>query len=227
MKKNIIQKQVPYITPRRYEKILSVLNQRTRFLTVVMENFYDPRNASAILRSCDAFGLQDAHIIELNNPHYISKRVCKGSQFWVNRYRYSSVQGCLSHLKNLGYQVLFADPDPAFPSIEEISLTTKTAVIFGQEKAGITSETKALAHGGFKIPLYGFVESFNVSVACALTLSHLNTKLRAHPPKDFFLSKKEKEVLLNHWLAKNTFISKSLKRTGKMKDFLLKEPYLI
>ncbi len=227
MKKNIIQKQVQYITSRRYQKILSVLNQRTRFLTVVMENFYDPRNASAILRSCDAFGIQDAHIIELDNPHYVSKRVCRGSQFWVNRYRYSSVPECISHLKNLGYQVLFADPDPVFPSIEEVSLTTKTAVVFGQEKTGITSETKALAHGGFKIPLYGFVESFNVSVACALTLSHLNTRLRVNPPQNFFLSETEKENLLNHWLVQNTFIGNSLKNSEKSKKFLLNEPYLI
>lgn len=227
MEKNEIRQLSSYITEGRYEKILSALNCRTRYLTVVMENFYDPRNASAVLRSCDAFGLQDAHVIELDNRHFISRRVCRGSQFWVNRYAYPSSEESVAHLKNQGYRVVFADPRPEYPALEDLPLDQKTAVVFGQEKRGITPEMKELSDGGFRIPNYGFVESFNVSVACALTLSHLITRLRKDPPANFFLSEEEKEKLLDHWLAKNTLIGNVLKKSGRLEEFLLNEPYLM
>jgi tRNA (guanosine-2'-O-)-methyltransferase len=216
-----------YITPERLKRMRAILEERTRYLTIVMENLYDPRNTSAVIRSAEAYGFQDFHIVELDNPFQVSRRVSQGAHSWVNLYKYKSSKQAIDNLHKNGYKVYFADPRPQYPDLDELPLDQKTALIFGQEKQGITPETRELADGGFRIPLYGFVESFNVSVACAISISHLSYRLRKAPPQSFFLSPGEKEKIFQHWLIKNTLIGNILKKNGHYRKYALNEPYLI
>lgn len=222
-----IENLIQYITPERYAKICGVLENRTYHLTAVMENFYDPHNISAVIRSCDAFGIQNVHVIELDHKYYISRKVSRGTHNWVNIYKYHSSKECIQTLQKQGYKVYFADPRPEYPMIEDLPLDHKAAIIFGQEKDGITEETKQYADGGFRIPIYGFVESYNVSVSCALSLYSLTSRLHSSQKPEFFLSEVEKDQLLKHWLVKNTTVGNVLKKIGKHKDFVINAPYLI
>jgi len=221
-----LEELIEYVSPERYSKISSVLENRTNHISVVMENFYDPHNVSAVIRTCDAFGIQNAHVIELDNKFHVSKRVCRGTENWVNIYKYQSSLEAIQNLKKTGYKVYFADPRQEYPMIEDLPLDDKAAIIFGQEKRGITDETKKYADGGFRIPIYGFVESFNVSVSCALSIYSLTSRLHQSGDRKYFLNETEKEKLLKHWLIKNTSIGNTLRKIGKEKEFLMSEPYL-
>jgi len=222
-----IENLIQYISPQRYEKMCAVLANRTYHLTAVMENFYDPHNISAVIRSCDAFGIQNVHVIELDHKYYISRKVSRGTHNWINIYKYQSSRECIQHLQKQGYKVYFADPRPEYPMIEDLPLDHKAAIIFGQEKNGIRDETKHYADGGFRIPIYGFVESYNVSVSCALSLFSLTSRLHKEPRQDFFLTEPEKDRLLKHWLVKNTSVGKMVKKIGKHLEYVINDPYLI
>ena len=222
-----INKLTQFITPERLNKINIVLHERTRYLTIIMENLYDPHNTSAVIRSCEAYGLQDFHIIELENKFQLSRRVSQGSHNWVNLYKYQSSKTAITHLQKKGYKIYFADPREEYPNLDELDLSSPTALVFGQEKQGITEETKKFADGAFRIPMYGFVESFNVSVTCAIAISHLSYRLRKNPPENFHLSTEEKDLLFHYWLAKNTLIGNVLKRNNVYQDYLIKDEYLI
>jgi tRNA (guanosine-2'-O-)-methyltransferase len=216
-----------YITEERKNKIIKVLSQRTRFLTVLMENFFDPRNIAAVIRTCDAFGIQDLHVLELDHPFFISRRVSKGADNWLNIYKYNQTELAVSEMRKKGYQLFYADPDPSHPNLDELDLSRKTALVFGQEKNGISPQMIKLCDGGFRIPLHGFVDSFNVSVACALTLHHCTNRLLKNPPPDYHIPSGDKEILLQHWLARNTLAGNLLRKIKQQKKYLLQEPYLI
>jgi len=218
---------IPYITEERYQKMQEILNQRTRYITMVMENLYDPHNISAVIRTSEAFGLQNLHVIELDHKYHTSRRVCRGSDHWVNLYKYKNQQAAVDNLHKQGYKVYFADPRPDYPALDELPLDHKLALVMGQEKRGISPEMKEIADGGFRLPLYGFVESFNVSVASALTISNLVWRLRKNPPKGFFLSDEEKEKQMVHWIARNTLAANALMKNGMQGKYLLKEEFLI
>lgn len=221
------EKLIEYISPERLERMQAVLAERTRHLTVVMENLFDPGNISAAIRSCDAFGLQDMHVIELDNPFYISRRITQGAHKWVNIYKYDSSKAAIDKLHQGGYKVYFADPRPEYPTLEELPLEEKTAIIFGQEKPGITDYTRTHADGGFRIPMYGFVESFNVSVTCALCLHTLSGRLRSDPPPGLYLSDQEQQAQFDHWLVQNTLIGRIVKKLNRQGQYLLPAPNLI
>ncbi len=208
-----------FITPERLTKMKQVINERTRYLTMVMENLYDPGNTSAVIRTCDAFGIQDMHIIELDNEFHTCTKVTQGAHKWVSLHKYNSTKKAVTGLKEKGYKIYFADPRPEYPSLDELPLDDKVAIVFGQEKRGITNEMKELADGGFRIPLYGFVESFNVSVSCALTIYELIKRLRKEKKDNFHISLKEKKEIFNHWLIKNTSIGKTLDSTKQFNCF--------
>lgn len=226
MKKVQIEDLLQFITENRLERMQTVLSQRTRYLTVVLENIYNPHNASAVLRSCEAFGVQDVHAIEISNKFEISRRVSQGSHNWLNLYRYNSSKQAVDNLHKKGYKVYFADPRPDYPDLANLPIDNKVALVFGQEKLGITDEMKEIADGGFRIPLYGFVESFNVSVACAISISQVTARIREAKPKSLLLTKEEQDALLNHWVIKNTLAGNVLKKNGRENEFLLKEDFL-
>lgn len=183
-----------------------VLDQRTRFLTVVLEDIYQSHNASAVLRSCECFGIQNVHIIENRNTFEVNPEVVMGASKWLDLHRYqnqdTNTADCLKELKNSGYRLVAATPHKNDCLLEDLPLEEKTALIFGTEMEGLSETALQMADGFVKIPMRGFTESFNISVSVALTLYHLSKRMRQTTPA-WALSADEKEELLLEWMKKS------------------------
>ncbi|MFZ5431732.1 MAG: TrmH family RNA methyltransferase [Bacteroidota bacterium] len=181
-----------------------VLENRTRYITVVLEDIYQTQNASAVLRTCECFGLQDIHIIENYNPFKVNARVTHGSSKWINLYRYNAEQDntrdALIKLKMRGYRIVATLPDPEAVPLDEFDLNAgKTALVFGSEKPGISSQVESLADEFVTIPMVGFTESLNISVSAATILYQLTRKLR-NSALDWKLSAQERDEIMLKWL---------------------------
>lgn len=191
-----------YVTPNKIQLIDQVLAQRTRHLTVVLEDIYQDQNASAVIRSCDCFGIQDLHITEDLHPYHINPNVVRGASKWVSIHRYprgaESVQQCFDRLKLEGYRIVGTSPDKTTSSIHELSIDTKTAIVFGTEKRGMSPFAKENVDEMVHIPMLGFTESFNISVSAALVMNELSHRLRTER-KDWGLSEVEKNDLKYEW----------------------------
>ncbi len=205
-KTQLIKYLSEHLTPERFARMKSVLDRRTRHLCVVMEDIYQSQNASAVLRSCDCFGIQDVHIIENQNVYEINPDVALGSSKWLSLYKYNKLAHntttCLSHLKNNGYRIIAASPHQDECLLEALPVTQKTALVFGTEMKGLTPQAKSHADGFIKIPMVGFTESFNISVSVAICLYHLTPKIRETIP-GWELSKGEKTDILLEWLMRS------------------------
>ncbi len=171
-----------FITPNKKSKFDALILQRTRHLTIVLEDIYQPHNASAVLRSCDCFGIQDVHIIENMNKYEVNPDVALGSSKWLNLIRYreteNNTESCLKKLKSNGYRIIATTPHENDFIPDTLPLEQKTALIFGTELAGLSQVALDLADGYVRIPMYGFTESFNISVSAALLLYTLTDRLR-------------------------------------------------
>lgn len=194
-----------FLTPHRVEKFNEVLNNRTRHFTVAIEDVYQPHNASAILRSCDVFGIQDVHIIEKNYVFKNSNQVSKNANKWLNTFKYNSHKdnslACLKALKSKGYQIVATSPHTDSCLLQDFDISKKSVFFFGVEKEGLSDTILNNADVTLKIPMYGFTESLNISVAAAIVLQHCSTKLR-QSEIDWQLSEAEKEVLKLEWTKK-------------------------
>ncbi len=190
------------MTPARRERFESVLKYRTRFLCVVLENLTKPHNTSAVLRSCDCFGVQDVHLIEQNCETKVNKEISLGAHKWLTVQKWNQQPcpstTCLASLKQQGYRILAATPHSAQKTLYDLSIDTPTALLFGSEKKGISAKALELADEHFVVPMVGFTESLNLSVCAALCLSELTRQLR-HSDIDWQLSETEKEALRLMW----------------------------
>lgn len=160
------------LTERRRERIDAVVARRTRSAVVVLDGLFDPHNASAVLRSADAFGVQEVHVIEHADPLLISTRVAKGAENWLDLIRYSRAESCVQALRQRGFCIFVADAAGDL-GLDEVAKVERAAVVFGNEHLGVSSELRAAADNTFAVAMRGFVESLNVSVAAALTLHAL------------------------------------------------------
>ncbi|RKX93896.1 MAG: TrmH family RNA methyltransferase [Spirochaetes bacterium] len=193
-----------YVSPRRLEKMQSVLSYRTDYITVVLEDIYQPHNASAVLRSCDAFGVQDVHIIENRNKYRINPGVALGSSQWLTLKRYNTNEentlSAIEYLKDQGYRIVAAMPYDTEVDLEDFNLEKgKSALFFGTEMYGLSQRVLSRADEFMKIPMFGFVESFNISVSCAVSLHYLTRKLRSSSI-NWTLSAERKEDVMLTWL---------------------------
>lgn len=196
-----------FATDDRWNKINNVLENRTRYLTVVLEDIYQPHNASAVLRSCDCFGIQDTHIIENKNEFDPNEGVTIGADKWITLHSYSeakknNTQHCYQQLREKGYQIIATTPHEEDVTIDNIALDQKTALVFGAELTGLSDDAMAGADGYAKIPIVGFSESYNISVSAALCLYELSTRLRKKRD-DWHLQESEKIDLQLEWLKKS------------------------
>ncbi len=201
---------------RRNELMDRVLNDRTRYVTVALENIYQPHNASAVLRSCDCFGVQDVHIIENSYQYEVNPHVSLGAAQWLNLYRHNTLDnntaGCISDLKNEGYRIVATTPDPKAVSIHDFDVKKgKFALLFGTEKFGLTPEAFAMADEFIRIPMYGFTESFNISVSVSLCLFHFTERIRVGHT-DWRLSEEEQTDIYLHWFRNTTTNSEMIER---------------
>ncbi|PQB06598.1 rRNA methyltransferase [Polaribacter filamentus] len=192
-----------YLTDKRKTLYKKVIADRTCHFTVVLEDISQPHNASAVLRTCDIFGVQDLHTVENKYINRISKYVAKGSQKWITSKRYKSdgnnTRICFDNLREEGYQIIATSPHNDSCLLKDFDISKKTAFVFGEETEGISDFVKENADGFLNIPMVGFTESLNISVAAAIILQDVTTKLRMSDI-DWQLSKEEKEELYFDWL---------------------------
>ncbi len=171
-----------FIYERRYERITEVLDHRTPYIHVLLEDIYQSHNASAVLRSCDCFGVQNVHIIENNNAFRINPDVTMGAEKWLTLHHYKNDQNntisALHTLKNNGYRIVATMPHVNDVSLDKFDISKgKFALCFGAEKPGISDDIIQEADEYLYIPMFGFSESFNISVSVAIILHHLTLKL--------------------------------------------------
>ncbi len=191
-----------YLTPERKQRIHRVLSHRTRFLNVILENIYQPHNASAVLRSCEAFGVQDIHIIEQTNSFAPIDTVAMGSSKWLSIHHYKdTVKTVYDTLRTQGYTIYATCPHENARSIDTLELhnNKKISIAFGNELNGLSQEAIDYADEILYLPMYGFVESFNISVSVAITLSNLIRRMKQENI-DTNLSQEEKHNILLEWL---------------------------
>lgn len=155
-----------------------VLN-RTRHITVVLEDIFQSHNASAVLRSCDCFGVQDVHVIEERNRYCPNPDVAMGSNKWVDYFKHPNILQAYDELHSRGYKIIATLPHENDTMIGDLDISQPTALVFGTELTGLTQEAINHADGYVKIPMYGFTESFNISVCAALSLFSLTERMRA------------------------------------------------
>lgn len=165
----VIEALEPMLTPERKRRIEQVIAARSRSVLAVLDGLIDPHNISAVLRSADAFGVQEVHLIARNDPFLVSPRVSQGADRWVDVVRHASPRACVSALHERGHKVFVAAMDGELHP-DALAREPKPAIVFGNEHAGVSAELRALADGTYAIPMHGFVQSLNVSVAAAITL---------------------------------------------------------
>jgi tRNA (guanosine-2'-O-)-methyltransferase len=201
-----------YLTEQRQDRIKEILKNRTRHINVVLEDLYQPHNASAVMRSADAFGVQDIHIIENRNTFISERRISAGSEKWLTLYRYrgeNSSQLCIEKLKSEGYLIAATTPRDVAVDIRELDVNQKISLIFGTELTGLTDIAMDLADVKVRIPMYGFTESYNISVSAALSLYELSTRMREER-SDWKLSNDEILRIETEWTIKSVRAGKHL-----------------
>lgn len=185
----------PQLTAERQERIRKTVEGRTCNVAVVLENIYDRGNVSAVLRSAEAMGYQCAHVIEIGEKFKSSARVTQGADKWLDVKKWKSTGECVRELKRLGYRIVATHLDSRAKPIGEIDFTVPTALVLGNEADGISQEMIAAADDTTIIPMHGFVQSFNISVAGAVSLYHIMRERERAMGRHGDLTDEEKSVL--------------------------------
>jgi tRNA (guanosine-2'-O-)-methyltransferase len=175
----LLQHLEGFLTEHRIEKFATVLSQRTKHFTVATEDVYQLHNTSAVMRSCDVFGIQELHIVEEQNSKDIDREIAMGAQKWVDLKRYHSVKDALKKLKQDGYQIVATTPHENDNVLSEFDVTEKSCFFFGRETEGLSQDVLDEADCFLKIPMVGFTESLNISVSAAIILQDVTIKLKA------------------------------------------------
>lgn len=167
-----------YLTENRKQRFDTVLPQRTKHFTVATEDVYQLHNTSAVIRSCDVFGIQEVNIVEERNSKRIDREIAMGAQKWVDLNRYHHVKTCIADLKQKGYQIVATTPHTNDCELQDFDFTKKSCFFFGRETEGLSEAVLDQADSFLKIPMVGFTESLNISVSAAIILQHVTSKLR-------------------------------------------------
>jgi tRNA (guanosine-2'-O-)-methyltransferase len=167
-----------YLTDNRLERFQKVLAQRTKHFTVATEDVYQLHNTSAVIRSCDVFGIQEVNIVEEVNSKRIDREIAMGAQKWVDLNRYNTTKSCIEDLRTQGYQIVATSPHAEDCDLTDFDITKKSCFFFGRETEGLSQQVIDSADCFLKIPMVGFTESLNISVSAAIILQHVTSKLR-------------------------------------------------
>jgi len=208
-----------FVSERRLALIENVLDNRTRYVTVLLEDIYQSQNASAVLRTCECLGIQDIHVIENKNPYHYNPGVAMGSGKWVNLQKFNQCENntlqAIEYLKSNNYRIIATVPGENCITLEEFDVENgKFAIVMGSELEGISNEIRRQADELITIPMFGFTESFNISVSTAIILYHVIGKLKS-TLLDWRLSDEERLKLKLEWL----------KASVKKSDLLVKKFY--
>ena len=241
MTEGLLQYLENFLTDQRKNRIEAILANRTRRVTLVLEDLLDPHNASACLRSAEACGIQDVHIVENRHNFQVKTGVSMGSARWLTIRRYRSdllgvadpspmatlpildfpvdsndaTTRCLSDLREKGYRIYATSPHENSIELPELDPSVPAAIVFGSEKDGISGTARQMADQCLRIPMYGFTESYNISVSAAITLYDVTMRMR-NSTYNWHLSDKEKEELRLLWvrqsLRRSEFLEKQFRR---------------
>lgn len=196
------------LTDNRKQRFLEVLSKRTNHFTIAIEDIFQLHNTSAVMRSCEVFGIQELNVIEERYTKSIDKEIAMGAQKWVDVNRFESISSCISSLKSKGYQIIATTPHENDCLLDDFNISKPSAFFFGTERDGLSVEVLQSADGFLKIPMAGFTESLNISVSAAIIIQNLMSRLHKSTI-NWQLSEEEMLVKRLDW-AKNTI--KDIKR---------------
>lgn len=202
--KDLVEFLSAIITEERLHTVNNVLEDRTRYVTVALEDIYQSQNASAVLRSCDCFGVQDVHIIENTNEYVLNPDVTIGSANWLSMQKYNQEKNntlqTINTLRNSGYRIVATTPHTNDVTLNEFDLHAgKVALLFGTEYTGLSDIAMENADEFLRIPMFGFTESLNISVSAAIILNQLTSKMR-NSTIAWQLSEREQLQIKLNWL---------------------------
>jgi tRNA (guanosine-2'-O-)-methyltransferase len=204
-----------YISPERKALFERHVKNRTRYLAICLENIFQAQNASAVLRTADLLGVHEVHTVESRNEYRPNPDVALGAQQWIHRSAYGSSLEAMNALRAQGYKLVATSPHSEAYSPENLPIEAPMALWFGTEKDGLSREVLAQADMHLKIPMYGFTESYNISVSAAICLYTLMQRIRSSD-LPWEMSEKEQQELLITWA------SSTVKRPDLLKEAFLK-----
>ena len=167
-----------FITEGRRDTFIKILQQRSKHFTVAVEDIFQLHNTSAVLRTCEVFGVQELHVIEEKYGKTIDKEIALGAQKWVDVNRYDNTIACINSLKAKGYRVIATSPHEESCFLDDFDISQPAALFFGTERLGLSREVLERADGYLKIPMLGFTESLNIASSAAIIIQHLSSRLR-------------------------------------------------
>jgi tRNA (guanosine-2'-O-)-methyltransferase len=191
-----------FITENRKERFEWILKDRTKHFTIAMEDVFQLHNTSAVMRSCEVFGIQELHVVEQKYGKRIDSEIAMGAQKWVDITRYANNQSCIDELKARGYQIIATTPHNDSCLLEDFDISKPSALFFGTEKLGLSDEVMQQADGFLKIPMVGFTESLNISVSAAIIIQSLTNRLR-HSEVNWQLTDEEILEKRLDWIRKS------------------------
>ena len=165
------------LTDNRKQRFLNVLSKRTNHFTIAMEDIFQLHNTSAVMRSCEVFGIQELNVVEERYTKSIDKEIAMGAQKWVDVNRFESISDCISTLKNKGYQIIATTPHENDCLLDDFDISKPSAFFFGTERDGLSQEVLDNSDGFLKIPMVGFTESLNISVSAAIIIQNVMSRL--------------------------------------------------
>ncbi|MGG3737489.1 TrmH family RNA methyltransferase [Aeribacillus pallidus] len=188
------------INDERMEKLYRVLNERTRYISLLLEGVDDGHNQAAVLRTADAFGVQDVTIVRGRAPFQPNVNITKSADKWLTIKEKPTIVEAIRDYQQAGYQVFATDLSEKSVYLEDVDVSKPTVLLFGNEHAGISDDARNAADGTFVIPMKGFVQSLNISVAAAITLHYITNKAKEVAKERYYLTLEEKQELLKQWV---------------------------
>ena len=200
-KTSLLEHLETFLTPRRIALFNKVIAERTNHFTVATQDVYQLHNTSAVIRSCEVFGIQNIHVIEERKPKRIDREIAMGAQKWVDVNRYSTSKECIKQLRKKGYQIVATTPYGESTALKDFNIEKPSAIFFGTEKEGLSDEILNEADCRLNIPMFGFTESLNISVSAAIILQSITSRLKSSEI-NWQLSEEDKINLKYEWLKK-------------------------
>lgn len=210
----IVEILTDHLTERRRTEIEGVLDDRTLDVAVVVDGMVDLGNVSAIMRSAEAFGYQTVHAIDTSNAFKRSRRTTRGADKWIDRYRWEDSESCLASLRGEGFRILLADALPDAVPLMEADLTGRIAIVFGNERDGVSTATRSNVDELVRIPMGGFVESLNVSVAASIMLHEVHRQRVTRYGRNGDLSSGDRDRIRAVWYLKSVRGSEAIVQRG-------------
>lgn len=199
-----------FMLPERYEVLRRTVAMRTRYMTVLAENMYHGQNAAALMRHCEAFGVQEMHTVETRCPFEPNPEIARGTDRWIDVRRHTSTAGALAALRKEGYRIVATTPHREDVTPETFDVERGPfALVLGTEHAGISDEVAASADEFLRIPMCGMVESLNVSASAAILIYMLSERMRRRVD-GWNLSSEEQTEILYRWMCRSVKDSEAI-----------------